>query len=283
MFDTDTIIMTGTVQDDLSIDYNEWRDKPKPHGISACIRVRNESQFMRAAVMSILDSVNEVVLVVQPSDDNTHEIAMALANDYPDKVKCFYYPIVPDWIDTRGFYEKNPDEPGHLVHMSNWALSKCTYSWILKVEGDVIALSTLKPMVDDVLTENKPMYCGLVILNVAGAAMDKVSWENPRNGGWDEAIFPNHPDMVRFRRQSKWEVAVPNNISTVSLGWALMHMKRCKDGKTDGWNGEHYVDFEPDTVEEALRQYNFKNPYPATDGHPLGHPVLFDGEWSKWL
>lgn len=283
MFDIDGLVMTAKVTNDLQIDYDEWRNKTKPHGISACIRVRNESQFMRAAVLSILDCVDEVVLVVQPSDDNTREIAIGLEVDYPEKVKAYYYPLIPDWIDTRGFYEKNPDEPGHLVHMSNWALSKCSYSWVLKVEGDIIALSTLKPMIDGVLAENKPMYCGLVILNVAGRKMDKISWENPRNGGMDEAIFPNNPDMVRFHRSGKWEVAIPNGIPSMSLGWALLHMKRCKTGKEDGWNSEHYVDYEPDTVEEALRSYNNRNPYPAGDGFPLGHPVLFNDEWKKWL
>ena len=265
---------------DAHIDFDEWREKTKPHGISACIRVRNESQFMRAAVRSIIDLVNEVVLCVQPSDDNTLEIARELAKQY-EKVKVYYYPLVPDWIDTPEFYARDPDAPGHLVHMSNWALSKCSYSWILKIEGDVIALPTLKGMIEGVLDENKQVYCGLVILNVAGPAMNKISWENPRNGGWDEAIFPNNPDMVRFHRRNKWEVAVPT-IPSVCLGWALLHMKRCKTGKDDAWNGEHYVDWHPDIVEEALRHYNHQAPYPAGD-NPYGKHVLYTDEWKKFL
>lgn len=266
---------------DANINFEEWREKTKPHGISACIRVRNESQFMRAAVRSIIDLVNEVVLCVQPSDDNTLEIAYALADEY-EKVKVYYYPLVPDWIDTPGFYAKDPDAPGHMVHMSNWALSKCTYSWILKVEGDVIALPTLKRMINGVLDENKPVYCGLVILNVAGPNMDKISWENPRNGGWDECIVPNNPDMARFVRRSKWEVLESRGISSVCLGWALLHLKRCKVGKDDSWNGEHYVDWHPDIVEEALRNYNRQSPYPASD-NPYGKHVLFGDEWKKFL
>jgi hypothetical protein len=48
--------------DNLRIDYDDWQSKTKPHGISACIRVRNESQFMAAAVRSVIDLVDEVVL-----------------------------------------------------------------------------------------------------------------------------------------------------------------------------------------------------------------------------
>lgn len=267
--------------DELEINYEEWR-KPKPAGISACIRVRNEAQFMGAAVRSIVSLVNEIVLAVQPSDDDTLMIANELAAQYQN-VKVHYYPIVPDWIDTAGFYKKDPTQPGHLVHMSNWALSKCSYSWILKIEGDVIALPPLTQMLQRVRANmDKPHYYGLVILNVAGKDMDKVSWENPRNGGADEAIFPNNPDVVKFVRRSKWEVAEPRCNST-SLGWALMHMKRCKIGKETGWNGEHYVDFKRGFVEEALREYNRINPYPAVDNFPLGHPCLYTGEWKRFL
>lgn len=284
MQDTDEIMMIGTVTDELTVDFEAWRNKPKPHGISACIRVRNESQFMRAAVRSVVDLVDEVVLCVQPSDDNTREIAISLEHGYPGKVKSYYYPLIPDWIDTKGFYEKDPDAPGHLVHMSNWALSKCTYSWILKVEGDVIALPTLKGFIDRALTDNVPMYYGLVILNVAGAKMDKISFENPRNGGWDECIVRNDPDAARFYRRNKWEVLVSApHIPTESVGWALVHMKRCKTGKDEAWNGEHYVPFDRETVAYALQEYNMRNPYPATDGKPLGHPCLFTDEWKQYL
>lgn len=265
---------------DAHIDFDAWREKTKPHGISACIRVRNESQFMRAAIRSIIDLVDEVVLCVQPSDDNTLEIANELAWNH-EKVKVYYYPLVSDWIDTHGFYTKDPDAPGHLVHMSNWALSKCTYSWILKVEGDVIALPTLKGMIEQALTDNQPVYYGLVILNVAGPNMDKISWENPRNGGWDECIVPNDPTKARFVRRSKWEVLEPRGISSVCLGWALLHMKRCKDGKDQGWNGEHYVDWTPENVREALMNYAGNN-YPGPDD-PFGRHVLFGDEWKAYL
>lgn len=266
---------------ELEIDWQAWRERKKANGISACIRVRNESQFMRAAVRSVIDLVDEVALIVQPSDDETPDIANELARQY-DKVHVFHYGLAPDWIDTPEFYSKDPDKPGHLVHMSNWALSNCSRKWILKIEGDVIALPTLKGMIERVLADGTPMYYGLVILNVAGRNMDKVSWENPRNGGWDEAIFPNNPDLTRFYRRGKWEVAVPQGIGTTCLGWALLHMKRCKRGKDDGWNGEHYIDWKPDLVDEALRQYNAKNPYPAHDD-PFGHHVLYRDEWKRYL
>jgi hypothetical protein len=269
------------MSDELIIDFDAWQQREKPAGISACIRVRNESQFMGAAVRSIVELVDEVVLLVQPSDDNTLEIAHELAEVY-SKVNVYYYPLVPDWIDTEGFYKKNPNEPGHIVHMSNYALSKCNYSWILKIEGDVIALPTLKNIIQNVRDNiDKPVYYGLVILNVAGRDMNKISWENPRNGGWDEALFPNNPARARFIRRSKWEV-VDHDLPNQCMGWALLHMKRCKVGKDESWDNEHYVDWTPDVVDEALRNYNKVYEYPAKDD-PFGRHVLYTTDWKRYL
>jgi hypothetical protein len=281
MVEIEEVQLTSSSTDpQLAIGYTEWREKAKPDGISACIRLRNESQFMRAAVRSIVDLVDEVVLVVQPGEDDTLQIDFELELQY-EKVRVCYYPLVPDWIDTPAFYSKDPDAPGHMVHMSNWALSQCRYSWILKVEGDVIALPTLKGMLQHVRANiDVPHYYGFVILNVAGSKMDQISWENPRNGGWDEAIFPNNPDIVRFHRRNKWEVAVPTCDSTC-LGWALLHMKRCKTGKDQAWNGEHYVPWNPDVVMEALKNYAGNN-YPGPDD-PFGRHVLFGEEWKAYL
>lgn len=262
------------------IDYAKWRE-PKPFGISGCFRLRNEAQFMTQAIRSFLPYLDEAVLVVQPSEDNTVELAYQLAESN-SKVKTYEYPYIVDWIDTPGFYEKDPDKPGHLVHMSNFALSKCSYSWIAKIEGDVIALSTFQKIVDKVKANPEiTHYYGFVILNLAGKDMDKFSKENPRNGGYDEAVFNNDPDKYHFIRRSKWEtVTIHDNTCE---GWAGVHMKRCKAGKDTSWNGEHYLLLTRENLAGALDEYNrTKQPYPAND-NPHGVDELFTGEWRTWL
>ena len=262
------------------INWDEWR-RPKPFGISGCFRLRNEAQFMKSAVFSFLPYLDEAVLCVQPSDDNTVELACWMAAQHPEKIKVHYYPHEVDWIDTPGFYNKDPNKPGHLVHMSNYALSKCRYSWICKVEGDVIALPTVRDLTYRINAEpNVRRYYGMVILNLAGENMDKFSKENPRNGGWDEAIFPNNPDWYKFHRISKWESIPATN--GVCVGWAGIHLKRCKEGKTDGWNGETYLPLTRENLAQALKAYNSRHGYPAKDD-PLGIDLLFDDQWRQWL
>jgi len=255
------------------IDWQEWKEREKPFGISGCIRVRNEAQFMREAILSHLPFLDEVVIVTQPSDDETEDIANHLAEEYPE-ITAYHYPFVVDWIDTDGFYKKDPNKPGHLVHMSNWALSKCRYSWISKTEGDVICLSSFQNIVDAINARpDTPHYYGRVILNLAGEDRDQFSVTVPRNGGWDECVLWNDPATARFERIGKWEV-IPQRTPSTCMGWSMLHMKRCKAGNI-GWNNEEYAPFNRPNVRKALGMYNAINGYPGPDD-PLGADCLFE-------
>ena len=234
----------------VDIDWQEWQLREKPFGISGCIRVRNESQFMKRAILSHLPYLDECVIITQPSDDDTVEIANELA-EASYKISTYHYPFVVDWIDTKGFYEKDPNQPGHIVHMSNWALSKCKYSWISKTEGDVICLSSYRKIVNAIKeAPNALHYYGRAILNIAGENCDQISVDNPTNGGWDEATFNNDPSLFKFIRSSKWEV-IPIRTDKTCMGISMLHMKRCKAGKV-GWNNEAYAPLEKERVKELV-------------------------------
>lgn len=257
----------------FDIDIDEWR-KPKPFGISGCFRLCNEAQFMVEAVESHLPYLDEALLVVQPSTDGTVELARSLQRKHPDKVRVIEYPVNVYFIDKPEFHTVPDNSIYSFVYLSNYALSQCKYQWVAKTEGDVICLSSFNNIVDRITPESKPMYYGRVILNVAGENIDKFSATNPRNGGWDECVLYNTPDLGYFVKRDKWEVLEWRGES-VCMGWSALHMKRCKAGKTDGWNGEVYVDWIPDNVKSVLRNFNAQNGYPGIDS-PLGEPCLFE-------
>jgi hypothetical protein len=259
---------------EFDIDLDAWAT-PKPFGISGCFRLRNESEFMVQAVESFLPWLDEAVLVVQPSDDDTVGLAEELALKH-DKVRVEHYPFVPYQIGTQEHYQEPPNSVHHLVHMSNWALSRCKYSWIAKVEGDVIALSTFAGTVAQVRQNpDASRYYGLVILNLAGDGT-KFSATNPRNHGWDEAVFNNHPRW-HFVRHDKWESVQhwERSGENECMGWSLYHMKRCKAGYRDGWNDEVYLEMTPENLAGALQNYNRRHQYPGNDD-PLGESALFE-------
>ena len=256
----------------FDIDDEAWR-APKPFGISGCFRLKDEAEFMCAAVESHLPYLDEAVLAVQPSQDNTVELAYLLQRTHPDKVRVVEYPVSPHFIDHPDFHTDAENSIHSFVYLSNWALAQCRYSWIAKTEGDVIALSSFGRVVQTVkmYPDRRALY-GRVILNVAGAARDCISWENPRNGGWDECVIPNHPDF-HFIRRDKWEVMVhPGDIQTVCMGWSALHMKRCKAEFLPGtFNGERYVEWTRESVARACQTYNqTRGAYPGNDGDALG-------------
>ena len=247
-----------------------------PFGISGCFRLRNESQFMEVAILSHLPYLDEAVLVVQPSEDDTIMRAERLAAEH-EKIRVEFYPYIVDWIDTPGFYEKDPDQPGHLVHLSNWALSKCSYSWIAKIEGDVICLTTFGKIVERVHIEpDLKHYYGRVILNVAGEFCDQISMNHPRNAGWDIGVFPNDP-KYKFTRQGKFESLYIGPDRTC-MGWSGLHMKRCKAQNLQIGDMEPWGNFTEHRVRSALIEFNRKMDYVGIDD-PLGKDCLYEKEW----
>jgi hypothetical protein len=256
---------------------NGERAATKPPGISGCFRLRDEAEFMERAILSHLPYLDECVLVVQESQDDTVAIAHRLADEY-GKVSVYAYPVIPRFIDHPQWKETPENSIYSFVYLSNWALSKCRYSWIAKTEGDVIAMPLQFEQACETVRANisRPMYYGRIILNVAGAGRDMVSLQNPRNGGWDECIIPNNPDCF-FVRRDRWEMLVHSGPQNC-LGWSAWHMKRCKAEFLPGpWNGETYLPMTPENVAAACRGYNQAvQPYPGGDGFPEGRPELFE-------
>jgi hypothetical protein len=257
----------------LDIDMEQWL-APKPFGISGCFRLRNEEEFMTDAVVSFLPYLDEAVLVVQPSEDRTLDVANDLASIYP-KVRIVKYPFVPHPFASPGHFDAPVNSIHHFVYVSNWALSQCRYSWIAKVEGDVIALSSMRDLRKRIENAPKIMrYYGVVILNLAGKDANQISVTNPRNGGWDEAVFNNDPRLWYFVRRGKWET-IERVHDNVCVGWAALHMKRCKTKFADGWNNEVWTAFNRESVRAALGNFNSSHSYPALDD-PLGAECLYE-------
>lgn len=258
----------------FSISKAVW-DAPHPFGISGCFRVRNDHEFLWEAVTSHLPYLDEAVIALQPSDAETNAVVARLAAEFPDKVRVENYPVAPVFITDPEWPNVPVNSIRSFVYLSNFALSKCKYSWIARVEADVIGLSSFARIRERIENEpEKKILYGRVILNVAGEHCEQISATVPRNGGWDESVFPNHPSY-RFVRRPRYEVIETGEFPlTQCLGFSALHMKRCKRDKI-GWNNEEYAPFTPEGVAQALAAFNNSNPYPGPD-NPLGEPCLFE-------
>lgn len=118
----------------------------RPRRISAMMRVKNEEEFLDAAVRSIVEHVDEVVLVDNQSTDTTPAVIAALRAEYPDKIVCHRYPyeIARVGSETWQLLGTGAVDSPHLSGTYyNWCMQRCSQPYVLKWDGDMIATAQL--------------------------------------------------------------------------------------------------------------------------------------------
>lgn len=120
--------------------------RPRPKRISAMLRVKNEEEFLAAAVRSIIDSVDDVVLVDNASSDATPDVIAALRAEFRDKIAVYAYPhhVARVGSETSELLQASA---GHSPRLSgvyyNWCLRRCRHPYVLKWDADMIATPAL--------------------------------------------------------------------------------------------------------------------------------------------
>jgi len=109
--------------------------------ISAMMRVRNEEEFLGAAVDSIAGLVDEVVIVDNASSDRTPDVIEELVRKYPE-IRAFSFPhrvARPGQENLDTVRKGNGAGLERLSTYYNFALDKCRYPFVLKWDGDAVA------------------------------------------------------------------------------------------------------------------------------------------------
>ena len=112
------------------VDYREL-------GLSAMLRVKDEAEYLPAAIRSIYPWCDEIVIAVQgEQSDHTAQIAESWAE--LDKVRTIYYP-----------FDSVPNGPGHgdqprgsvyeRAYFYNWTMAHCRRRHVMKWDGDMVA------------------------------------------------------------------------------------------------------------------------------------------------
>jgi hypothetical protein len=116
----------------------------QPRRISAMLRVRDEEESLAAAVRSIADLVDEIVIVDNLSDDRTPEIVRGLAGDYSGKLLALRYdhPVAAIGVDSVRLAE-SPEgrrSPALSANFYEWCRRRLRHPFALKWDGDMVAL-----------------------------------------------------------------------------------------------------------------------------------------------
>jgi hypothetical protein len=125
----------------LRAETDDFRDRR----ITAMIRVRNEEQFLAPAVRSIAGLVDEIVIVDNRSIDRTPAIVASLARTFRKKVTALRYRHTVGRVgaETWALVDAGGRSPRLSAQYYNWCLAHCTGPYVLKWDGDMVALDTL--------------------------------------------------------------------------------------------------------------------------------------------
>lgn len=105
--------------------------------ISAFIRLRNGELTVKAVILSLIDYVDEIVVVNHLSTDNSLAIVKSIDSC---KIKCYNYEyeVAKPW--TKEAQSVSDDNIHSFVYFSNYAMNLCSHNWILKADCEMVFL-----------------------------------------------------------------------------------------------------------------------------------------------
>jgi glycosyltransferase involved in cell wall biosynthesis len=210
----------------------------REEGISGMLRVKNGEDYLRLCILSVINQLDELIIVFNDSNDNTENIIIELEKDYPDKIKVFkYIPIV--YPPNNDKYLETPENSYHsLAYYYNFTLSKTTKTFVTKIDDDQLYFpDTIKKMRE----KCNDKYCiGNIGINLFDYnnilyVIDKYKF----TAGGDIMLFKYNPNCY-FIKTDKYEVLKHNYVELKSI-IGHYHLKFCKkDRGYDNYNLTEY-------------------------------------------
>lgn len=121
-----------------NMEFNLSFTSNRKHGLSAMMRVKNEERWILFAIKSILDDVDEIIILLQPCEDKTEKIIKSIKSN---KIKLFHYPFFT-YPAAFGYSNHPENSIKNLAYYYNYALSKTQYSYVWKWDGDQCAIES---------------------------------------------------------------------------------------------------------------------------------------------
>lgn len=253
------IVNSPTYKDE---DFSVVGKKP---GISAIVRLRNESEFLNLSLSSIIPYMDEIIIVYNNCDDDTPQIVAEWAKREPEKIKAFHYVPVVFPPGSSEYLSLPTTHPSSLIHFYNFALSKISYSICTKWDGDMVAVgSQLSDLIKKVKSEefsNSSVdkkdtfwwFSGINLWKSKGKLF--VRSELPRSGTGDIGFWKVNSNR-RFIHDLRYEVLNKQEMKSEFIGWIYFHLKGVKkDRGVSNYELERY----PDSRYKLLIEQRDKN------------------------
>lgn len=147
------------------VDFASFGDE-RPLGVSGVLRCRNSADYLEACIDSSIDALDELVAVYHDCFDETGDILERKRLQYPGKLKVYRYApfVYSPHLDEDGWAEVRNLSPVsvHLLSgYSNFALSKTTYRYLLKIDSDQVYFTGKLKRLCDAYRSEREVEVGL--------------------------------------------------------------------------------------------------------------------------
>ena len=229
------------------------------------VRVKNEEEFLYPAVKSIIDLVQEVVLIDNASSDGSPSIMERLRAEHPDTVALHVYPHEIRRVGRENWElsARDGDSPSLSANYYNWSLARCRRDYVLKWDGDMVALPSFSDALAAWRRDPRPvMVSNGVNVHpdrrhaIAARATDRESLlaalSVPGLPLWATSLTYDYPEPRLFPREGasytsdlKWTQilsspavdAGPRNLFKAQSP-SYLHMKFCKKDPLSNYTGD---------------------------------------------
>lgn len=240
--------------------------KNRKHGLSAIMRIKNDEKWIFYAVTSIIDFVDEIIVVLQNCTDKTEEIIRSINSS---KIKIFYYPFESFPISK---YHKNylKNSVFNKAYYYNYALTKSSYTYVWKWDGDHAAFEHRVAELRKIIDKNEFDIIHYFGIDMFGSEL-KYTCRNPfvsnepsvfkvnrRTFYYSGDIYEwfSYPLNIRFRKMKIFNYPHP----------LFLHFKYAnntpvliKKGWINNWQDEKHLS---ELVESKSKGEMFKDEYP---------------------
>lgn len=118
------------------------------NGVSILLRIKNEESTIKNAILSIVDLVDEIIVVNNMSTDKTRNIILELEDIY-DNIYCYDYNINIPSVGLEHAKHVANNSNNTFGTYYNWCLSKATRRYCIKWDGDFTGIkNNFKNMID---------------------------------------------------------------------------------------------------------------------------------------
>lgn len=147
---------------EFQVNINEF-DKEKLDGVSGILLVMNDEEFLRTSIESSIGFLDELIIVYNETTKKSIEIIQEMKRKYPEKIKVYkYLPklYIGELNEKDYLYARSlPENSIHLLaNYCNYALSKCNYKYVMKIDSDQVYFSNKMKLLTSLYKTEKSQF-----------------------------------------------------------------------------------------------------------------------------